>query len=109
MRALRAGVCIQESNGRRYLIYGYFTSVTPPAMARVFQSYGCRYAMHMDMNALEHTYLAVYERDGSGSQTFYLDSGMKVLDESGIGIHVPRFVGMPDNRDFFYIVPKPKK
>lgn len=106
MRALRAGVCMQETSGRRYLIYGYFTSVTPAAMARVFQSYGCRYAMHLDMNALEHTYLAVYDREGSGSTTYYLDEGMKVLDESGVGVYVPRFVGMPDNRDFFYLLPK---
>jgi hypothetical protein len=106
MRALRAGICLQETSGRRYLIYGYFTSVTPAAMARVFQSYGCRYAMHLDMNALEHTYLAVYDRDGSGSTTYYLDEGMKVLDESGVGVYVPRFVGMPDNRDFFYLLPK---
>lgn len=106
MRALRAGMCIQETSGRRYLIYGYFTSVTPSAMARVFQSYGCKYAMHLDMNALEHTYLAVYERDAGGSSTYYLDAGMKVLDESGVGVYVPRFVGMPDNRDFFYVLPK---
>ena len=34
-------------------------------MTRVFQAYGCRYAMHLDMNALEHTYLALYpHRDG---------------------------------------------
>ncbi len=106
MRALRAGLCIQETSGRRYLVYSYFTSVTPPAMARVFQSYGCKYGMHLDMNALEHTYLAVYDRDAGGSATYYLDSGMKVLDESGVGVYVPRFVGMPDNRDFFYILPK---
>ena len=108
MRALRAGVCIQESNNQRYLIYGYFTSVTPTAMARVFQSYGCRYAMHLDMNALEHTYLAVYSRGEEGSSSHYLIDGMKVLDETGLGAYVPRFVGMPDNRDFFYILPKPK-
>lgn len=108
MRALRAGLCLQEANGRQYLVYGYFTSVTPSAMARVFQAYGCKYAMHLDMNALEHTYLAVYRRSEEGSGTFYLNRGMKVLDETGLGAYVPRFVGMPDNRDFFYLVPKPK-
>ena len=33
-------------------------------MARVFQAYGCRYAMLLDMNALEHTYLATYHMAG---------------------------------------------
>ena len=62
LRALRAGACLQESGGRRFLIYGWFSTATPSAMARVFQAYGCRYAMLLDMNALEHTYLAVYTR-----------------------------------------------
>ena len=59
-RTLRAGACLQQAPGTRYLIYGYFSSATPSAMARVFQAYDCRYAMLLDMNALEHTYLALY-------------------------------------------------
>src|SRR5205085_58748 len=59
-RTLRAGVCSQTNGSKHYLIYGYFSSVTPSAMARVFQAYGCDYAMHLDMNALEHTYLSVF-------------------------------------------------
>ncbi len=31
-------------------------------MVRVFQAYGCCYAMLLDMNALEHTYFALYTR-----------------------------------------------
>ena len=65
LRTLRAGLCLQESQGKQFLVYGYFSSATPSAMARVFQASGCRYAMLLDMNALEHTYLAVYRRQGS--------------------------------------------
>lgn len=104
LRTLRAGAALQESSGRRFLIYGYFSTATPSAMARVFQAYDCRYAMHLDMNALEHTYLAVYHREGSRLLVQHLIRGMNVLDKSDKGQYIPRFIGYPDNRDFFYIM-----
>jgi hypothetical protein len=73
-------------------------------MARVFQAYGCRYAMHLDMNALEHTYLALYVRKGSSIIVEHLIEGMAQLDKASGGRVVPRFLGYPDNRDFFYLV-----
>src|SRR5690606_34342097 len=62
-RTLRAALCHQSTEAGDYLIYGYFSSATPNAMARVFQAYQCRYAVHLDMNALEHTYFATYAQD----------------------------------------------
>ena len=106
LRTLRAGVCLQESEAGRFLIYGYFSSVTPSAMARVFEAYGCRYAMHLDMNALEHTYLAVYRRQQGGLDVEHLIRGMDVLDKKEGDRVVPRFLGFPDNRDFFYLLRK---
>ena len=103
-RTLRSGLCLQESAGARFLIYGYFSSVTPSAMAQVFQAYGCKYAMHLDMNALEHTYLALQRRDGEKLEVEHLISGMNELDMTEKGRVVPRFVGFADNRDFFYIL-----
>ncbi len=105
-RTLRAGVCQAENKGRRFLIYGYFSSMTPSGMARVFQSYGCSYAMHLDMNALEHTYMSLYSPNKSRDNApQHLVKGMKVLDERFKGV-VPRYIGYPDNRDFFYFVEK---
>ncbi|MCZ6874561.1 MAG: hypothetical protein O7G88_13710 [bacterium] len=104
LRTLRAGICVQESRAGRFLIYGYFSSATPSAMARVFQAYGCRYAMHLDMNALEHTYLAVYRRQGDKVVIQHLIQGMSVLDKSEGAQYIPRFVGYADNRDFFYLM-----
>ncbi|RFO94814.1 hypothetical protein DIC66_21620 [Rhodoferax lacus] len=104
LRTLRAGACLIEQPSHRYLVYGYFSTATPSAMARVFQAYGCSYAMHLDMNALEHTYLALLLRTGQGLQMEHLMSGMAQLDPvpgSGQG---PRFLGFPSNRDFFYIL-----
>lgn len=103
-RALRAGACIVHSFDHTYLVYGYFSSATPNAMARVFQAYSCSTAMHLDMNALEHTYLAVFGASGGNLATEHLISGMSVLDQSVDGRVVPRFIGIPDNRDFFYVM-----
>jgi hypothetical protein len=103
-RTLRSGVCLQESDEGRFLVYGYFSSATPSAMARVFEAYGCRYAMHLDMNALEHTYLAIYRRDADRLVVEHLIEGMDALDESEGDRVVPRFLGYSDNRDFFYLL-----
>jgi hypothetical protein len=99
-------MCLQEWDGRHFLIYGYFSSATSGAMARVFAAGQCGYAMHLDMNALEHTYLAVYRRRDQDLQIEHLVSGMEVLDKKSGEQVVPRFVGYADNRDFFYLMRK---
>ena len=105
LRTLRAGGCIQEADGRRFLIYGYFSTATPSAMARTFQAYGCNYAMLLDMNALVHTYLALYVRVDGKVHLEHLIPGMSEVDtKSSTGQLVPRFIGVPDNRDLFYVV-----
>jgi len=103
LRTLRAGACIVAHEGRRFLVYGYFSSATPRAMARVFLAYGCGYAMHLDMNALEHTYLALYPRNGVQLGVEHLVPGMAVLDKSLGATLLPRFLGFADDRDFFYL------
>ncbi len=107
LRTLRSGVCLQTVGARRFLIYGYFSTATPSAMARVFQAYGCRYAMHLDMNALEHTYLALYTRQDGRLVVQHLIEGMAEVDRKGGGQLAPRFLGFPDDRDFFYLVSRP--
>lgn len=102
-RTVRAGLGIQEHEGREFLVYGYFSAATTAAMARVFGAYQCRYAMLLDINALEHTYLAVYRMQGSQFRVQHLINGMEVLDKTGGGQTVPRFIGYADNRDFFYL------
>ena len=104
LRTVRAGLCLQEAGGRRFLVYAYFSSASPSAMARVFQAYRCRYAMHLDMNALEHTYLGLYAAEGGRRTVEHLIDGMDVLDRHSGDALAPRFLGFPDNRDFFYLV-----
>ncbi len=103
LRTLRSGVCLQQLQGRSFLIFGYFSTATPSAMARVFLAYGCRYAMHLDMNALEHTYLAVYVRRAHERVVEHLVQGMEEVDQHTRRGLAPRFLAFPDNRDFFYL------
>lgn len=104
LRSMRSGAALQSRHGKRFLIYAVFSDATPSAMARIFQAYHCDYAMLLDMNALEHTYAAVYHRSGSHLFVDHLLKGMSVLDKPASGELVPRFLGYADNRDFFYIM-----
>jgi hypothetical protein len=106
LRTLRAGLCLQETAHTRYLIFGYFSTATPSAMARVFQAYGCRYAMHLDMNALEHTYFALYSLKDGRIAVQHLIEGMAEVDRKGGDELAPRFLSFPDDRDFFYLTRK---
>jgi hypothetical protein len=105
LRSIRASVALVKSHGKRFLIYAIFSDATPSAMARVFQAYQVNYAMLTDMNALEHTYMAVYRRMGTELAIDHLLKGMNQLDQAG-GQNVPRFIGFSDNRDFFYVMHK---
>jgi hypothetical protein len=105
LRTLRAGACMREVEGRQFLIYAYFSSVTPSGMARTFQAYGCDYAMLLDMNSQELTYMALYVHEGDEIEARHLVAGMAEADVRGRrGSRIPRYVSAPDNRDFFYLV-----
>ena len=108
LRTIRGGLAVQNVGRKQFLLYAVFTDATPSAMARVFQAYLCRYAMLIDMNALEHTYLAIYRRSGSHVEVDHLIEGMAQVDRLSGGQVIPRFVGYPDNRDFFYVLGKPE-
>jgi hypothetical protein len=104
LRTMRSGAALQRNGKKRFLIYAVFSDATPSAMARVFQAYQCRYGMLLDMNALEHTYLALYRRVGSQLLVDHLISGMSQVEKTNSSGPVPRFLGYPDNRDFFYVM-----
>jgi hypothetical protein len=106
LRSIRASLAISRMHGRKFMIYAVFTDATPSAMARVFQAYQVDYAMLTDMNALEHTYMALYRRSGSALTVEHLLKGMSQLDQTADNKNVPRFLGFSDNRDFFYIMHK---
>ena len=107
LRTLRGGSCMKTVNGRQFLIYAYFSSATPSAMARTFQAYGCDYAMLLDMNSQEHTYMALYTRKDRGLIPHHLVGGMAAVDSRARdGSPIPRFVGFSDNRDFIYLLRK---
>ena len=105
LRTMRSGIALHSTGGKHYLIYAVFSSATPTAMARVFQAYRCQYAMLLDMNALEHTYFAFYQADGVTRAVEYLMKGMREVDTNASSVtgSAVRFIGYPDNRDFFYV------
>jgi hypothetical protein len=109
LRTLRAGAALQASGNKRFFLYAVFSGATPSAMARIFQAYRADYAMLLDMNALEHTYLAVYRRSGGQLFLDHLVKGMAAVEKSSSGELVPRFAGYPDNRDFFYVTRRDRK
>ena len=78
-------------------------------MARVFQAYGCEYAMLLDMNALVHTYMALYPQRGPAGGIQHLVRGMAETDPAPGGRAVPRFLGLPDDRDFFYLLARDRE
>ena len=84
----------RTNHGKRFLIYAVFSDATPSAMARIFQAYRCDYAMLLDMNALEHTYLALYRRSGSQMFVDHLLKGMSEVDKSAGGELVPALSGI---------------
>jgi hypothetical protein len=100
LRTLRAGACLRTVVGRQFLIYAYFSTATPSGMARTFQAYQCDYAMLLDMNSQELTYMALYTREDGDPYARHLVHGMAEADPGG----APRFIAAPDNRDFFYLV-----
>jgi hypothetical protein len=108
LRTVRAGLCLQQTPAKAYLIFGYFSTATPSAMARVFQAYDCRYAMQLDINALEHTYLALYVHTQLKLEVQHLVQGMGEVDRKGGEQLAPRFLGFPDDRDFFYLLRRPQ-
>lgn len=105
LRTLRASLGLLEHEGSRFLVYGYFSTATPSAMARVFGAYHCKYAMLLDMNALVHTYMAVYRMQANQFEVQHLIKEMNQLDVKDNQV-IPRFVGYADNRDFFYLLRK---
>ena len=104
LRTVRAGACLQQTPHARYLVYSYFSSATPSAMARVFEAFGCRHAMQLDINAPILTYLATYTGSDADLKVQYLVQPMAEAEQVVRGHRVPRFLVMPDNRDFFYLM-----
>jgi len=104
LRTLRGGACLRTVEGRQFLIYAYFSTATPSGMARTFQAYQCDYAMLLDMNSQELTYMALYIHGEDEIETRHLVSGMAEADPRDSAGRVPRFILAPDNRDFFYLL-----
>ncbi len=107
LRAPRGGACIIETSKDNYLVYAYFSGATPSGMARVFQAYGCSFALHLDMNSPGQAYASLFSpKEENGG---LLDIELLMTDMyayMGGNKKSPRYFIKPDYKDFFYIMKK---
>ncbi len=105
LRTPRGAACILPTPDADYLVYAYFSSATPSAMARVLQSYGCHFAIHLDMNSPGQAYASLFKPNSNPKK---IDSQLLMTDMEGYmggeSAHAPRFLIKPDYKDFFYIL-----
>ncbi len=105
LRAPRGGACLIETAEDNYLVYAYFSGATPSGMARVFQAYGCSFAMHLDMNSPGQAYASLFapkEENGGLLDIELLMTDMYAY--MGGNKKSPRYFIKPDYKDFFYIM-----
>lgn len=109
LRSQRSGGCIQETGGKKYFIYAYFSYAAPSAMARVFQGLQCSYAMHFDMNSPFHAYFALtnVQQNSNGDFTTQFEHLTKEMAQGDFvngSQRLPRYMATPDFRDFFFVL-----
>jgi hypothetical protein len=106
LKAPRGAACIIETPQDNYMVYAYFSGATPSAMARVFQAYGCNFAIQLDLNSPGQAYASLFRTRGNGSS---LDIELLVTNMHmymGGNRATPRYFIKPDYKDFFYIMKK---
>jgi hypothetical protein len=104
LMAPRGAGCLIETPLDNYMVYAYFSGATPSAMARVFQAYGCNFALQLDMNSPGQAYASLFRPKGDGSS---FDIELLVTNmHMYMGGHKtsPRYFIKPDYKDFFYIM-----
>lgn len=100
LQSLRSAICIQNIEGRRFMIFAAFTSATPSSMAKTLQSYQCESAMHLDMNAYMYIHNALINYQAPNDvQVEYLHREM----EYPKGLRRHRYILDNNERDFFYV------
>lgn len=104
LRTPRGGACLIETPEDQYFVYAYFSAITPSGMARVFQAYGCSFALQLDLNSPGQSYAALFTPGGKGTE---MDIEL-LQDQMGLYMGAnrqsPRYFLKPDYKDFFYIL-----
>ncbi|MGZ6479709.1 MAG: hypothetical protein ACXWQE_10420 [Bdellovibrionales bacterium] len=106
VKIMRASACILERDGKRFLMFSYFSSHSPSGMARVLQAYQCKYAIHLDMNAPRFAYSAFFTTNAEGDFRIEHLSTEMVEDVTANGKRAPRNLLVPSYKDFFYVMKK---
>lgn len=104
LKTPRTSACLYEEGRKKYLIVSYFSTHTPSAMARVLQSYGCTYAIHLDMNHPKFAYAALFNQKADGAFDIeHLHQSMAGEDVRANNVEAPRSILTPTYKDFFTI------
>lgn len=104
LKTPRTSACLYEDGRKKYLIVSYFSTHTPSAMARVLQSYGCAYAIHLDMNHPKFAYAALFKQSPDGAFDIeHLHQSMSGEDVKANNVEAPRSILTPTYKDFFTI------
>lgn len=106
LKTPRTSACLVKKGDKKWLIVSYFTTHTPSGMARVLQSYGCDYAIHLDMNHPRFAYTAFFTNTKDGDFNIEHLSNSMVDDVIVNGKRAPRSLLTPTYKDFFYIMRK---
>ncbi len=106
LKTPRTAACLVEASGKRYLLMTYFASHTPAGMVPVLLAYGCKYAIHLDMNQPVFAYSAFFTPHGDGGFSVEHLSTSMAPDTVLNGMQAPRWLLTPTYRDFFYVMKK---
>ncbi|MEO5343092.1 MAG: hypothetical protein H7842_07115 [Gammaproteobacteria bacterium SHHR-1] len=106
LRTPRGAACLLEQGDKRYLVYSYFSGATPSAMARTFQAYDCKVAIHLDLNSPGQAYASLF-RPTEGGKAIDMELLVRNMNQyMGDYGKNPRYLLKPDYKDFFYIFKK---
>lgn len=96
-----------ENNGRKFVAYAFFTRTKPNAFARVLQAYHATGSVHLDMNSAYNAYFSMVKilNDDFTVENLITEmaGGNRGINMDGKNKKVPRFLAVPDSRDFFYV------
>jgi hypothetical protein len=105
LKTPRTAACLVEKDGRRFLLFSYFSTHTPNGVTRVMQSYRCKYAIHLDMNSPRFAYTALFNQLPNGEFSIeHLSTQMASEDVKVGGKKTPRSLLVPTYKDFFHVM-----
>jgi hypothetical protein len=103
--ASRSAVCLQEVSGRRFLVVAFFPRIHVPPMAVALKSYGCAYAMQLDVNTPRSGSVSLFTRSGDRIHV----GDLFAWDERSAQITADERLETNKRNDFFYVLKREQR